>query len=120
MIIKEWEQREQREPKFIYQMEIYPTYYRIGGKAIRRNNATNGTEVLTPAANQKLPLCMGLVTYPTRERFDEDVAGMEQVDQACFEDYVYAFIRGSHRVEQDMTELQLKRETVRLENQHKK
>jgi hypothetical protein len=100
----------------------YPKYYRKDGRCIKCKSPTTGTEVRTPDdVRQKLPLSMSEVTYPTPERFTQELATMEEVDQACFEDYVYAFIRGVHiNVEQPMSELQLQRQLKQNEHLNQK
>lgn len=90
----------------------YPKYYRKDGRSVRRTGDTTGTEVRTPDnPKAKLPLSMSEVTYPDKSRFDDDVSRMEEVDQACYEDYVYAFLRSVRiNIEIPMSELQLKRQ----------
>jgi hypothetical protein len=90
----------------------YPKYYRKDGRCLKRKTDTTGTEVRVPDdPKNHFPLMMSEVIYPDKERLDEDIAGLEPVNDKIFEDYVYAFIRGVEmNVSQPMTQLQIKRE----------
>lgn len=83
---------------------------------MRRTSDTTGTEVRVPAPGEFLPLMMTGVIYPDKDRFDEAIAQLEETDINCFEDYVYAFIRGvDMNVSKPMTELQIKRQLQKID-----
>lgn len=80
----------------------YPTYYRKEGRCLKRDSDTAGREVRIPdSPRQTLPLILSDITFPTRERFDQEVETMDPVDQDMWEQYLQAFIG---RVEQDVRE----------------
>lgn len=80
----------------------YPQYYRKDGRCVKRESETTGREVRIPdTAKKQLPLILSDITYPTRDRFDQELEGMDQVDQDMWEQYIQAFIG---RVEQDVKE----------------
>jgi hypothetical protein len=82
----------------------YPQYFRKDGRCIKRVSATTGTEIRTPDKLENiLPLNMSEVTYPTKDRFDDDIKNMEEVDAEMYKQYIYAWLRGSRFIEAEMT-----------------
>lgn len=75
----------------------YPLFYRHEGRCLKRESDMTGMEVQVPAAGQRLPLILTPVTFPSKERLDEAVAAMTQVDQEIYEQFITAFYHASDR-----------------------
>lgn len=69
----------------------YPKFYRKEGYCLKRESDTTTIEVRVPAPHQSIPLSHIPGTYPTKERLDDQVASMEEVDQDVYEDYLGTF-----------------------------
>lgn len=87
----------------------YPQYFRLHGHCLKRDGEVAAREVRLPEPPNILPLSMGDIIYPSKERLDEQVAKMEVVDQECWHSYILGFIGGVERdIKQPMTEYGIK------------
>lgn len=76
---------------------LYPQYYRLKTRCLKRLGDTTTTEIVIPEANQPIPLCHQNVTYPSKDRLDEEVQKMEASNQQTYESYLCEFFQGAAR-----------------------
>jgi hypothetical protein len=86
-----------------------PKYYRHEGRCIKRISDTKTIEIQIPAPGNNLPLSHQHGTYPSKKRLDEDIEGMEQVDQDIYEAYLADFFQGAERNRTSFNEIRQQR-----------
>lgn len=74
-------------------MNGYPHFFRLDGRAIKRESDTETIEIQVPKPGRHLPNSFTPVTYPTKERLDEAVANMEVVDRGMFRSYLFEYCK---------------------------
>jgi hypothetical protein len=66
----------------------YPTYYKLATRCLKRESDTTAIEVKIPERDQNLPTIHHIVTFPSKERLDEEVAKMEKIESEKYEEYL--------------------------------
>lgn len=88
----------------------YPIYYRKENRCLKRETDTTAIEVKVPESyRQALPTSHGQVTFPDKERLDEEVSKMELVNQEIYEGYLYKFFLQSDNNKAMLDQIRLNR-----------
>ncbi len=87
----------------------YPTYHRKENRCIKRESDTTAMEVKLPEKGKNYTGSHLPVTYPSKERFDEDIKPMELVDNEVYESYLATFFQGAENIRKRFNEIRQKR-----------
>lgn len=87
----------------------YPTFYRSGNRCIKRNSDLNVMVVKIPPEGCTLPLSHDSITFPDKERLDEEVAAMDIVDKEVYESYLATFFQTAEKNRVKFNEVRQKR-----------
>lgn len=76
---------------------------------MKRESDTTTIEVQLPQPGKKLPLIHTPVTYPSVDRLNQEVAGMQSTDQADYESYLFTFFQQADANRQALNDVKSKR-----------
>lgn len=77
----------------------YPKYYRKENHCVKRTGDTTSFEILVPVPGKLLPLSLSPSTYPSKQRMEEQIAGMQACSEEDYDDFLGTFFAGARELD---------------------